>query len=69
MCSLKTPIETAAVATSSRKATRLLKEGEKEKTLGLGTELHNYGKLYDTVQARIDTGLELRCFPDRMALK
>ena len=35
--------------------------------LGLGTELHNFNELYDMVQARIDTGLDLQCFPDRMA--
>ena len=35
--------------------------------LGLGTELHNFNELYDTVQTRIDTGLDLQCFPNRMA--
>ena len=35
--------------------------------LGPGTELHNFNKLYNTVQARIGTGLDLQCFPNRMA--
>ena len=26
----------------------------------------NFNELYDMVQARIDTGLDLQCFPDRM---
>ena len=30
--------------------------------LGLGTELHNFDKLYDMVRAKIDTGLDLQCF-------
>ena len=56
-CSPKMPIQTAAVAMSSRKTTRLLK-GE-EGTMGLGNKLHNFNELYDMVQART-------CFPDRM---
>ena len=35
--------------------------------LGFGTELHNFNELYDTVQARINTGLDLQCFPNGMA--
>ena len=48
----------------SRKATRLLKSQERREslTLGLGTELHNFNKLYNTVQARIDTGMDLQHF-------
>ena len=69
MCSPKMPSETAAVSTSSRKATRLLKAKERREmsqTLGLGTMLRNFDKLYDTFQATIDRELDLQCFPDRM---
>ena len=69
MCLLKMPSETAAVSTSSRKATRLLKAKERREmsqTLGLGTVLRNFDGLYDTFQATIDRELDLQCFPDRM---